>query len=600
MFTPLRPGDLRSRALRRKFVSSGDTLDPSSRGAASREDRLAGTAITGVVFVDKSRKVGFSVGMGDDPRISAMAQDKVWLDEARQKRIQPLILDRKNYTLLVSPFAHGDVIVISETPGQIVMDFIGSVDFAYDVIEHMLADPFEAMTVVDAKKRLAYISPVHEQFFGLRHGEANGKPVREVIENTRLDRVVETGRPEIGEIQRMRGLERVVSRVPIKRNGELVGAVGRVMFKGPEKLERIVRRLNSLEGEVEFYRREAAVLRERRYGLENLIGESPAMRKLRSEIIKVAPLDIPVLVTGESGTGKELVAHSLHQLSPRRDANMVMVNAAALPATLVESELFGYEAGAFTGANKKGHKGKFEQAAGGTIFLDEIGDMPMEVQVKLLRVLQDKRVERIGSDRGHEVDFRLVAATNCDLRRFVAENKFRLDLYYRVSAIVIEAPPLRNRISDIPILAQFFVTGIAERHARPAPRFTSDALSYLSEQRWPGNVRQLRHEVERAFVFAEDGLITANILAQYGEAWDQPVAGKKEIAAPREPVSSDAPAAVNSLAESTTMQSAIAHLETEVVSRSMARNKGNKKRVAAELGISRSYLYKVLGLRGIE
>ena len=561
---------------------------------------MTGSAITGVVFVDKNRKIGFSAGMGDDPRIGAMAQDKAWLDEARQKRIQPLILDRKNYALLVNPFAQGDLLVVSEAPGQIVMDFIASVDFAYDVIEHMLADPFEAMTVVDAKKRVTYISPVHEQFFGLKHGEAIGKPVREVIENTRLDRVVETGKAEIGEIQRMRGLERIVSRIPIKRNGQLVGAVGRVMFKGPERLEKIVRRLNSLEGEVEFYKREAAVLRERRYGLENLIGESPAMRKLRSEIIKVAPLDVPILVTGESGTGKELVAHSLHQLSPRRDAAMVMVNAAALPATLVESELFGYEAGAFTGANKKGHKGKFEQAAGGTIFLDEIGDMPMEVQVKLLRVLQDRRVERIGSDRAHEVDFRLVAATNCDLRRLVGESKFRLDLYYRISAIIVEVPPLRNRISDIPDLAQHFLTGIAERHARPTPRFTSDAMAYLVDQRWPGNVRQLRHEVERGFIFAEDGLITADILAQHGDVWDQPVQDKLELAvSPRsERVSAIPP--VNVSGEPTTMQSAIAVLETEVVSQSMARHKGNKKRVAEELGISRSYLYKVLGLRGIE
>ena len=351
---------------------------------------------------------------------------------------------------------------------------------------------------------------------------------------------------------------------------------------------------------MEFYRREAAVLRERRYGLENLIGESPAMRKLRSEIIKVAPLDIPILVTGESGTGKELVAHSLHQLSPRRDAAMVMVNAAALPATLVESELFGYEAGAFTGANKKGHKGKFEQAAGGTIFLDEIGDMPMEVQVKLLRVLQDKRVERIGSDQAHEVDFRLVAATNSDLRRLVAENKFRLDLYYRISAIVIEVPPLRNRISDIPGLAQYFLTGIAERHARPIPRFTSEAMAYLADQRWPGNVRQLRHEVERAFVFAEDGLITAEILAQYGDVWDQPISDKRELAPPPKPERASASPSVNGSGEPTTMQNAIALLETEVVSQSMARHKGNKKRVAAELGISRSYLYKVLELRGIE
>jgi transcriptional regulator with PAS, ATPase and Fis domain len=561
---------------------------------------LAGSGITGVLFVDTQNKVAFSIGMGEDSRICAMAQDRAWLAEARQRRIQPLNLDRKNYALLINPFAQGDLIAISELPGQIVMDFIASVDFAYDVIEHMLADPFEAMTIADSKKRLAYISPVHERFFGLQHGEAIGKPVREVIENTKLDRVVETGRAEIGEIQRMRGLERVVSRIPIKRDGVVVGAVGRVMFKGPERLDKIVRRLNSLEGEVEFYRREATNLRERRYGLENLIGESPAMRKLRSEIIKVAPLDIPILVTGESGTGKELIAHSLHQLSPRRDAAMVMVNAAALPATLVESELFGYEAGAFTGANKKGHKGKFEQAAGGTIFLDEIGDMPSDVQVKLLRVLQDKRVERIGSDRAHEVDFRLVAATNCDLRRLVAEGKFRLDLYYRISAIVVEAPPLRNRISDIPVLAQYFLTGIADRHARPAPRFTPDAMAYLSDQRWPGNVRQLRHEVERAFVFAEDGLITADILAQYGEVWDRPEDEKREAAPVAKPDRAPpVPAPVTS-GEPTTMQDAIALLETEVVTQSMARHKGNKKRVAAELGISRSYLYKVLGLRGID
>ena len=279
---------------------------------------------------------------------------------------------------------------------------------------------------------------------------------------------------------------------------------------------------------------------------------------------------------------------------------MVMVNAAALPATLVESELFGYEAGAFTGANKKGRKGKFEQAAGGTIFLDEIGDTPLDVQVKLLRVLQDKRVERIGGDRPYEVDFRMVAATNCDLRRQVADNKFRLDLYYRISAVVIEVPPLRKRISDIPDLAQEFLTSIAERHARPAPRFTAEAISYLMEQRWPGNVRQLRHEVERAFVFAEDGMITADVLAQYGDAWEQPNADEQDALGPSKPEHHEERASVTAHRESITMQEAVAQVETEVVRHSMARHKGNKKRVAAELGISRSYLYKVLELRGID
>jgi PAS domain S-box-containing protein len=547
----------------------------------------SGNGIKGVVLLDTTGRIGFTTGIGGDQRIRSLVHDKRWLAETRQRRLQPLIVDRINYVLLAVRVELGDLIIISEAPGQAVLEFIGSVDFAYDVIEHLLTDPFEAMTVVDSNKNIAYISPVHEEFFGLSRGEATGRPAREVIENTRLDRVVDTGRREIGEIQRMKGLERIVSRIPIKRGDEVIGAIGRVMFKGPGQLENMMRRINLLEGEVEFYRREAAVLRDRSYGLESLIGDSTAMRKLRSELVKIAPLEIPVLVCGESGTGKELVAHALHRLSSRRDAAMVAVNAAALPATLVESELFGYEAGAFTGANKKGHKGKFEQAAGGTLFLDEIGDMPLDVQVKLLRVLQERMVERIGGYRPHDVDFRLIAATNSDLRRLIAENKFRLDLYYRLSAIVIEMPPLRTRISDIPELAQHFLRNIAERHARPLPELTEDALSYLMEQHWPGNVRQLRHEVERAFVFAEDGRITADILAQRGDAWNLPFANAT-LPAPspsREPM---------------TMQAAVSQLEKDVVGQAMARHKGNKKRVAMELGISRSHLYKMLELHGVE
>ena len=547
----------------------------------------SGFGIKGVVLLDNSGRIGFTMGIGGDQRIRALVQEKTWLAETRRRRLNPLAIDRISYVVLAVRVEQSDLILISDAPGQAVLEFIGSVDFAYDVIEHLLTDPFEAMTVVDKNKNVAYLSPVHEGFFGIGHGEGNGRPAREVIENTRLDRVVDTGRREIGEIQRMKGQERVVSRIPIKRDDEVIGAIGRVMFKGPEQLENIMRRMAMLEGEVEFYRREAAVLRDRSYGLESLIGDSPAMRKLRSEIIKLAPLEIPLLIVGESGTGKELAAHALHRLSPRRDHAMVMVNAAALPATLVESELFGYEPGAFTGANKKGHKGKFEQAAGGSIFLDEIGDMPLDVQVKMLRVLQERMVERIGGYRPHDVDFRLIAATNCDLRRLVTESKFRLDLYYRISAVVVEMPPLRTRIGDIPVLAQHFLHNICERHARPIPEFTEDAMSYLMEQRWPGNVRQLRHEVERAFVFADEGRITADVLAQRGDAWNPGQIGPAVEAAP-------------SVREPMTMQEAVTQLERDVVGQAMARHKGNKKRVALELGVSRSHLYKMLELHGAE
>jgi transcriptional regulator with PAS, ATPase and Fis domain len=534
----------------------------------------SGTPIEGVVAADEAGNVLFASGIGNDSRVKALVSDQAWRAEIRERRLQPLILDRNSYAVLDVPMSGGDLLVISRPKSNALLEFIGSVEFAYDILEHMLTDPFEAMTIVDADARLVYISPVHESFFGLQRGEANGKPVKEVIENTRLDQVVATGKAEVGEIQRMRGLDRVVSRIPIRRDGRILGAVGRVMFKGPQQVEELGRRIHALESEVEFYKRETAALRSKSYGLDQLIGDSPAMRRLRDEIVKVAPLEIPVLIRGESGTGKELVAQALHRLSPRRDAAIVMVNAAALPATLVESELFGYEPGAFTGAARKGRKGKFEQAAGGTIFLDEIGDMPIEVQSKLLRVLQDRMIERIGSDRPQQVDFRLVTATNRDLQQFVSEGKFRLDLYYRISPITIEVPPLKRRLDDIPALVAHFVADFSVRHRRPAPEITESALSWLMEQSWPGNVRQLRHAVERALIFADDNIITAESFAPQSNGFSRPM-----------PEASAA----------TTLRERLSRIETDLVLKALRRHNGNKKRVAQELGISRSYLYKILG-----
>ena len=534
-----------------------------------------GTAspVQGVLVAEHSGRILFASGIATDSRVKALVGEPSWMAELRKRRLQPLTLDRQSFVILNTPIPDGDLLVISQPEGSALLEFIGSVDFAHDILEHLLTNPYEAMTIVDDQARVVYISPVHEKFFGLSRGEANGRPVKEIIENTRLDRVVTTGKAEVGEIQRMRGLERVVSRVPIKKNGTTIGAVGRVMFKGPQQVEELSRRVRALESEVEFYKRETAALRRRSYGIDQLIGDSPAMRRLRDEIIKVAPLEIPVLIRGESGTGKELVAQALHRLSPRREAAMVMVNAAALPATLVESELFGYEPGAFTGAARKGRKGKFEQAAGGTIFLDEIGDMPIEVQAKLLRVIQDRMIERIGGDRPLQVDFRLVTATNHDLQKLVQEGKFRLDLYYRISPITIEVPPLRKRLEDIPALVAHFIEDFSTRHRRPPAEVSECAIAYLMEQSWPGNVRQLRHEVERAIVFAEDGRITS---ASFGKA----------------PMESPKP--IHSTNGRARLRDHLEQVEADLVRKALERHNGNKKRVAQELGISRSYLYKVL------
>lgn len=532
--------------------------------------------IAGIALLTREGRTTFAAGLASDPRVKELIADRAWMDGLHERRLTTLHLDRSAYAVLLAPVDEGQLLVFSRAPGDALLHFIGSVSFAWDIIQYLLTDPHDAMTIVDHEARLVYISPIHEAFFGLKLGEGNGRPVEQIIENTRLHKVVASGKTEVGTIQRMRGAERVVSRVPIKRDGQVLGAIGRVMFKGPRQLEALSRRIRDLEGELEFYKRETETLRARDYGLEAIIGRSPAVQRLRAQIVKVAPLEIPVLIRGESGTGKELVAHALHQLSPRRDRSLVNVNAAALPSNLVESELFGYEPGAFTGADKKGRKGKFEQAEGGTIFLDEIGDMPPDIQAKLLRVLQDKIVERVGGDRPRPVDFRLVTASNKDLQSMVESGSFRLDLFYRISPIVIDLPPLRERLDDIPLLVDKFLKEIAYRHARPVPEISAEALSELADRAWPGNIRQLQHELQRAFVFSDGTTIGVQDLSEV----------------PRRPQSlPDSGAQTSKRRE---LKHVISEIQNEQIKQAIAACGGNKKRAAANLGISRSFLYKRL------
>jgi DNA-binding NtrC family response regulator len=245
---------------------------------------------------------------------------------------------------------------------------------------------------------------------------------------------------------------------------------------------------------------------ERDFGFENLIGSGPAMKQVFETIQKVAETDLSVLIRGESGTGKEGVAQALHQRSSRRARPFVAVNCAAISRELVESELFGHEKGAFTGADAR-RVGKFEAAHEGTIFLDEIGDMPTETQAKVLRVLEEKSFERVGGNRAVEVDVRVVAATHRDLEEEVREGRFREDLYYRLNVVEIAIPPLRERVEDIPALAERFLTQVAERLGREKKMVDADALASLARHPWRGNVRELRNAIEQASVLAPGQVI---------------------------------------------------------------------------------------------
>jgi transcriptional regulator with GAF, ATPase, and Fis domain len=270
-----------------------------------------------------------------------------------------------------------------------------------------------------------------------------------------------------------------------------------------------VERLKSKLQEENFYLREKVKLNQ---GHHRLVGQSPAIRQVMTQVEQVAPTDSTVLLVGETGTGKELLAASLHDFSARRGRTLVSVNCAAIPAPLVESELFGREKGAFTGALSR-QIGRFELADSSTIFLDEVGELPLDVQAKLLRVLEAKKIERLGNPRPVPVDVRIIAATNRDLENAIAEGKFRQDLYYRLNVFPIRVPPLRERREDIPLLVWAFVDEFAKTFSKNIQSIERESLDALERYSWPGNVRELRNVIERAMIVANGSRLRVQLPA---------------------------------------------------------------------------------------
>jgi len=319
--------------------------------------------------------------------------------------------------------------------------------------------------------------------------------------------------------------------------------------------------------------RENTRLREqidKKFGLESFVGESPAITRVLDTIRQVAPSRATVLITGESGTGKELAAHAIHQLSPRRRGPFIAVHCAALSPQLLESELFGHEKGSFTGATER-RIGRFEQAAGGTLFLDEIGEIDAATQVKILRVLGERVFERVGGNKPIQADVRLVAATNRDLARMVAEGKFREDLYFRLNVVQLHLPPLRDRSEDIPLLAEHFLREAARENEKPVRELTSDAMKCLLAYPWPGNVRELRAAIEHGVVMSNGPKITLR---------DLPVAVRESAPAG---TAARGPLPLN-----------LGETEISLMRRALAECKGNRTLAAEKLGISRRTLHRKL------
>ncbi|MCL4524773.1 MAG: sigma-54 dependent transcriptional regulator [Acidobacteria bacterium] len=321
-----------------------------------------------------------------------------------------------------------------------------------------------------------------------------------------------------------------------------------------------------------------------RLGKHELIWTSEAMRRVMAQVERIAASETRVCILGETGTGKELIARTLHERSARREAPFVTLNCAAVPAELIESELFGHEKGAFTGAAAR-HAGKFEQAHGGTLFLDEIGDMPLPMQAKLLRVLEEGEVERVGGDRALRVDVRVLVATHRNLEELARQGSFRQDLFHRVFVFPLQLPPLRERLDDIPVLAAHFAAQIAAQNGWKSRTFASEALAALQQYAWPGNVRELRNVIERVLLLSSDEVDAASV----------------QLALPQ--LSSAGVGAVFSTASgasSGSLAERVEAFERDVLLAELKRNHHHMTNTARALGLERSHLYKKCQQLGID
>lgn len=444
-----------------------------------------------------------------------------------------------------------------------------------DIMKQVFAHMW-GLVVVDHQSRIVFIEEKYARSRGLDPEALIGCDIKEIVPTSKLPQVVETGRPIWGDVFYHQGKPLICNRLPLVKDGAVIGAMSYQVFEVAEKLFESIKELQS---QLDYYKEKVKKYSGARYGLNDIVGSSTAAKEIRAAILHAAAsAKSTVVIQGETGTGKELVAHSLHQESRRAHYPFVKLNCAAIPQELIESELFGYEEGAFTGARKSGKKGKFEQADKGTLFLDEISQLSLSAQAKLLRVLQEKEFERVGGADTIPVDVRIVAATNDNLEELVKSGSFRSDLYFRLNVIPIKLPPLRERKADIPLLAEKFAEVYGDQAGLGSVSIAPDALELMLKYQWPGNIRELEHAIERAI-----NQWNSNLLEARHFEW---LAAKIKDRPP--------------LMVGQGIEAAKAATEKEVIENALNAAQGNKTKAAELLNIARPLLYQKMRRLGIK
>lgn len=462
----------------------------------------------------------------------------------------------------------------STNPTQLIEESLGAYPLTpaiAEAIKFIFNNPYESMVIINENEEIEFIDPQTEKFFKLSPGEAKGKKIKELIPLSELADTLSTRSPHIGRISKTRGRQTVISRFPLVKDGKVVGAFGRVILYSFEELERLRKEAEELR--IGLLNVEKKIKNEYRAAcvLDHVLGISDRIREQKDLAKRMARTSSDILIFGESGTGKEMFAHSIHNESEQRSSPFIKVNCPAIPIEIAEAELFGYERGAFTGARQEGKPGKFELAEGGTIFLDEIGALPLSIQAKLLRVIQERETERLGSKRPLKVRFRLISATNIDLRKLAEEGKFRFDLFFRLSKAILTLPPLRERKEDIPVYVSHYINMLNKSLGTQVKGISEEALHMLSQYHWPGNVRELANILEQSFFNMGNAEVLSPEHLPNELKVDMVPHPHKKVGRPLRKIVED--------------------IERDNILKMLDYYKGNKRATAKYLGIQRSALY---------
>ena len=448
-------------------------------------------------------------------------------------------------------------------------------------------ESFPNFVIVNSDGKIEYLNNVYAELLGVEQKEAIGADVEDIIPGTRMKYILKSGVAEIGAVMsfydhsKKSDVTLICNRFPVKYKGKIIGAVAMTTMNSISELEILNKEIEKIKNENEKMKQELVEYKKNLYPLSKVIGNSLVMKELKQSIIDYAQSNFPILIMGETGVGKEVFANAIHQISNRALNNYIKINCASIPKELLESELFGYEEGAFSGAKKGGKIGKFELANNGTILLDEIGEMPLTLQTKLLRVLQEKEIERIGGLKAIKLNIRIICCTNSNLKKMVEEKKFREDLYYRINMVEMNIPPLREHIEDIPILCEYFIRKINEEELTKIDGISEDVLKIFKQYEWFGNIRELEHTVERASFLCKKGIIKPEHCKFFIDKFEKE---KKFIKNQKD----------NTLKEITSDSEKNAIIEALKIS------KNNKTKAASLLGINRSLLYSKMNKYGIK